>query len=115
MNTGQTFSAREDRRKASTARLIRSAAALLLILASVLPAVPALGMDGLAQKPTVQRPPTSFPLPPIPFLETTPWLEWMPIKNGLKIDTLQLPRTPFDGRFVGDGRSPHRTVALPVS
>jgi hypothetical protein len=38
-----------------------------------------------------------LPLPANRYLETMPWLEWVPYRRGLKVDTLQLPRLPYDG------------------
>ena len=63
-------------------------------LALLLPA-PAHGHDGLARD-RGSRSEVVLRLPKDPYLETTPWLEWTPYRHGLKVDTLQLPRSPFD-------------------
>lgn len=60
-----------------------------------LPPVPAHGHDGTARD-SVSRSEVVLRLPKIPSLETTPWLEWAPYRHGLKVDTLQLPRSPFE-------------------
>jgi hypothetical protein len=35
-------------------------------------------------------------LPPIPHLESMPWMKWNAGVNALKVDTLMPPQTPSD-------------------
>ncbi len=102
-----------DKRRLSRPRWIRLTSAVLFVAAALLPVFPAHGMESSKVKQVNQGPAGTLPLPPIPHLETTPWLDWAPIRNGLKIDTLQLPRAPFDERAGEDFC--HRQAALPVS
>jgi len=90
----------------------RLMSAILFVAAAVLPAFPAHGMESPIVRQVNQGAAGALPLPPILHLETTPWLDWAPIRNGLKIDTLQLPRAPFDGRA---GEDFCRRAALPMS
>jgi hypothetical protein len=114
MIKGQPISARMDKPKISGSRSIRIVGTAVLLATALLPTFPAYGMDTPAPTPSVRRSVDALPLPPIPYLHAMPWLEWAPILNGLKIDTLQLPRTPLDGA-VGDDICSHRSVALPTS
>lgn len=112
---GQSLFTRAGKLKPSRGRGIRTAGALIVVAAALLPTFPADGKDASAAvRSLIQRPVDALPLPPIPYLETTPWLEWAPIRNGLKVDTLQLPAPPFGGAS-DDELCRHRTVGLPIS
>jgi len=65
---------------------------------------PAQGNDGIARD-RVSRSEAALRLPKNPYLETTPWLEWTPYRHGLKVDTLQLPRSPFEDS-IADNAAP---------
>ncbi len=99
--------------KAWMSRSRSMACAALLAAATMLPAWPAHGSDGPTSGTPVRQS-AALPLPEIPYLQTTPWLGWAPYRNGLKIDTLQLPRSPFDDAVDHD-MCPRPPAALPIS
>jgi len=112
---GQSISTHAGKPKLSRARGIQIAGALIFVGAALLPTFPAHGKDASAiANSLVKRPADALPLPPIPYLETTPWLEWAPLRNGLKIDTLQLPAPPL-GEPADDELCRHRSGGLPIS
>src|SRR5689334_22136855 len=67
---------------------------LVSALTFLLP-VPAHGHDSMGRD-TGSRSDVVLRLPKNPYLQTTPWLEWTPYRGGLKVDTLRLPRSPFE-------------------
>ena len=78
-------------------RLVRriltpSMAAMLL-----LPSLAATGMDRMPGKPvSADAFEKKMALPPIPHLESMPWLKWNAGVNALKVYTLMAPQTPSD-------------------
>jgi len=101
-------------RKRWTPQFRKIAAAAVLIGASLLPAFSAYGSDSWPSTPGTQRSTVALPLPSIPYLEATPWLNWAPYRNGLKVDTLQLPRSPQQ-KSTDDELRPWWARDLPIS
>jgi hypothetical protein len=113
MMSDKALSPRADKLKFWTSRPHAIAYAVVVIAAAILPAVPARGSDAPAPVMMVKRA-AALPLPGIPYLETTPWLSWEPYRQGLKVDTLQLPRLWFNGE-VDDDFCRQRPLGLPIS
>ncbi len=85
-----------------TSRPRAIAYAAVVAAAAMLPALPARGSDAPPSGIRAERAAAALPLPATPYLETTPWLSWEPYRNGLKVDTLQLPRLRFNGAVDDD-------------
>ena len=70
--------------------------------------------DETRPSPIARYPTVVLPLPANPYLETTPWLDWMPLRDELKIDTLQLPCGTLEN-MANDDVCRHRSADLPIS
>ena len=84
-----TFSARAEANR----NLRRHLLALVMGSAMSLTAFGAYGVESPRGIETPQNAFTGLPLPPIPYLDTMPWLRWQPEAATMKIDTL-LPPAP---------------------
>ena len=114
MMTRHPTSARANEASATGPRLLRIAGGFVLLAAIFLPVFPALGTDSPAPWPIARYPTVVLPLPANPYLETTPWLDWMPLRDELKIDTLQLPCGTLEN-MANDDVCRHRSADLPIS
>ncbi|QOZ77661.1 hypothetical protein XH83_20775 [Bradyrhizobium sp. CCBAU 53351] len=83
-----TFSARTETNRNLRRRLL----ALVMGSAMSLTAFGAYGMESPRGAEATQGAFTGLPLPPIPYLDTMPWLKWQPAAATMKIDIL-LPQT----------------------
>jgi hypothetical protein len=113
MMISQPIFAPAEKQKLRTSRFCKTACAAVLTVVALLPAFPAHGSDGHQARSTGLQSTVALPLPPIPYLETTPWLSWRPFRNGLKVDTLQMPRSPHEWPPEDDLYWP--PLALPIS
>jgi hypothetical protein len=80
-------SARAEKRRGLARRGVRKIFTVSLAAVLTLPSLAAWGMEvqnGKAQPSRFE----TITLPPIPSLETVPWLDW---KTGMKVDTLLSP------------------------
>src|SRR5690348_818637 len=82
-----TFSARAE----TNHNLRRALLALAMGSAMSLTAFGAYGVESPLRVETSQSAFTGLPLPPIPYLDTMPWMEWQPEAVKMKIDTLLPP------------------------
>ena len=82
-----TFSARTE----SNRNLRRGLLALLMGSAISLTAFGAYGVESQRGAEATQGAFTGLPLPPIPYLDTMPWLKGQPAPATIKIDTLLPP------------------------
>lgn len=76
-------SARAEKPESPTRRVVRHLLTALLASALAMPSVAAWGMNS-APKAAAAKSNDVLPLPPIPHLESTPWMQW----NA----TVQIPR-----------------------
>lgn len=82
-----TFSARTE----TNCNLRRGLLALLMGSAMSLTAFGAYGVESPRGPEATQSAFTGLPLPPIPYLDTMPWLKWQPAPATMKVDTLLPP------------------------
>ncbi|MCA6122067.1 hypothetical protein J6500_09180 [Bradyrhizobium sp. WSM 1704] len=82
-----TFSARTETNR----NLRRHLLALVLGGAMSLTAFGAYGLEHPQGADATQTAFTGLPLPPIPYLDTMPWLKWQPAAATMKIDILLPP------------------------
>jgi hypothetical protein len=88
-------SARAEKPESPTPRVVRHLFTALLALALAMPSVAAWGMNS-APKAAAAKSNDRLPLPPIPYLESTPWMQWNATAPMLRIDTLMAPSiTPW--------------------
>ncbi len=96
--------ARVERNRTKTRKLARDLLAGVLSLASF----SAYGIeDSRPGLPAASSSPQII-LPPIPYLDTMPWLTWAPAGRSMKVDTLLLPGlspSGIDFRPAENGRS----------
>lgn len=72
-------------------RILTGAMAAILLL----PSLTAWGMDRMPSKPvSADAFEKRIALPPIPHLESMPWMKWNVGVSALKVDTLMPPQTP---------------------
>lgn len=83
-----TFSARTETNRNLRRRLL----ALVMGSAMSLTAFGAYGVESPRGAEATQGTFTGLPPPPIPYLDTMPWLKWQPAAATMKIDIL-LPQT----------------------
>ncbi len=81
------FSARTETNRDLRRRLL----ALVMGSAMSLTAFGAYGVESPRGGETTQGAFTGLPLPPIPYLDTMPWLKWQPAAATMKIDILLPP------------------------
>jgi hypothetical protein len=97
MITDQTIgSARAEQQKDAVAgRAMRSLITVLLASALTLPSLAAWGMES-SPKQAAAKAGDMLPLPPIPYLDSMPWMKWNTSAPTLRIDTLMSPSvTPW--------------------
>lgn len=89
-------SARAEKHKGRLARgVIRNLMTALLASVLTLPSLAAWGMESSPQQATT-KPGGMLPLPPIRYLDSTPWMKWNASTPTLRIDTLMSPSvTPW--------------------
>lgn len=104
-----TFSARAE----SPRRILRSL--VVLTLGSVVSMSPhaAYGSEAPSPGPGTAAAIEQIALPPIPYLDTVPWLTWQPA-SAMKMDTLLSP-LPDLPRLRIDPSPPHRSLSLPAT
>ncbi|ULK94938.1 hypothetical protein [Bradyrhizobium sp. I71] len=83
----RTFSARTETKH----NLRRHLLALAIGGAISMTAFGAYGMDSPRGAETTRSAFTGLPLPPIPYLDTMPWMKWQPEPARMKIDILLPP------------------------
>jgi hypothetical protein len=104
-------SARAEKRKDAIARRIfRDALTAFLALGMILPSLAALGMES-SPRPAAAKPGDMLPLPPIPYLDSIPWMKWNMTAPTLRIDTLMTPNVTLWG-VLQDPRD--RVPAMPT-
>lgn len=81
------FSARTETKH----NLLRHLLALEIGSAISMTTFGAYGMESPRGAETTQGAFTGLPLPPIPYLDTMPWMKWQPEPAKMKIDTLLQP------------------------
>jgi hypothetical protein len=75
-------------------RRIRTASMVAMLL---LPSLTAWGMDRVPGRPvSADALEKKIALPPIPHLESMPWMKWNAGVHALKVDKLMPPQTPSD-------------------
>ncbi|WP_234683729.1 hypothetical protein [Bradyrhizobium monzae] len=88
-----TFSARTENIRNLRQRLL----ALAMGSAMSLTAFGAYGVESPRGAEPTQGAFTGLPLPPIPYLDTMPWLKWQPAAATMKIDILLPPTSAPTG------------------
>jgi hypothetical protein len=83
-------SARAEKPESPTRGVVRHLLTALLASALAMPSVAAWGMNS-ASKAAAAKSNDVLPLPPIPHLESTPWMQWNATAPMLRIDTLMAP------------------------
>ena len=87
INDHVTFSARAERPRKVLGHLVALAVGGSLLLAS--PAALGTEISGADSSPVGAL--DQIALPPIPYLDTMPWLSWQPAAATIKVDTLLSP------------------------
>ena len=91
MITDRSFvSARAEKRHGLARRLLRGIVTASTAMALTLPSLAAWGLDGSRNTPASANAFEQIALPPIPYLDTMPWLTWN-AGGTLKVDTLLAP------------------------
>ncbi|MBR1201152.1 hypothetical protein JQ634_35440 [Bradyrhizobium sp. AUGA SZCCT0240] len=91
MITDQSLvSARAEKQNALGRRLVRGILTASTAIALTLPSLAAWGLDSPRNTPTSGNAFEQIALPPIPYLDSMPWLEWN-AGDALKVDTLLAP------------------------
>lgn len=103
-----TFSARAE----SPRRILRSL--VVLTLSGIVSMSPhaVYGTQAPSPRPATAAAVEQIALPPIPYLDTVPWLTWRPA-SAMKMDTLLSP-IPDLPRLRIDPSPPHRGLSLPA-
>ena len=81
----------EKRKQALRQRVVRGILTASMAAALTLPSLAAWGTDGLRNKPRSGNDFETIALPPIPYLDSMPWLKWGAGVNTLKVDILLSP------------------------
>jgi hypothetical protein len=81
----------EKRKQAFGQRVVRGILTVSMAAVLTLPSLAAWGMDGPRSKPEPVNPFETIALPPVPHLDSMPWLKWGAGVNTLKVDTLLSP------------------------
>lgn len=108
MNHHRTFSARTE----TIRNLWRHLLVLAIGSAISLAAFGAYGMESPRAPEAKQGAFTGLPLPPIPYLNTMPWLIWKPATATMKVDTL-LPSVTAPWGIRPEPKPP--TIGLPTT
>ena len=86
------LSARAEKRKqAFGQRVVRGILTASMAAVLTLPSLAAWGMDGPRSQPKPVNAFGTIALPPIPYLDSMPWLKWRAAVNALKVDILLSP------------------------
>jgi hypothetical protein len=89
------ISARAEKHNGLGRRLVRRILTASTALALTLPSLAAWGLDGPQKTPASGNAFEQIALPPIPYLDSMPWLKWNWLEwnsgNALKVDTLLAP------------------------
>ncbi|MCA6117971.1 hypothetical protein J6524_24280 [Bradyrhizobium sp. WSM 1738] len=86
-------SARAEMGKKATKdrRFIRRLIAACIGTALAMPALAAWGMDSPHNQQPSDRAVTSITLPPVPYIDSIPWMKWDTTSNAFKTDLLLSP------------------------
>jgi len=91
----QTIGSARAGRDRANGRIIQRLMTALLASALTLPSIAAWGMESSPEQ-TVARAADMLRLPPIPYLDSMPWMNWKESAPTLRIDTLMSPSvTPW--------------------
>ena len=92
MITDRTIvSARAEKQGAPGRRVVRGILTASMAAILTLPSLTAWGMDGPRSQPKSGNAFETIALPPIPYLDSMPWLKWGAGANTLKVDILLSP------------------------
>ncbi len=92
MITDRTIvSARAEKQRALGRRVFRGILTASMAAVLTLPSLAARGLDGPRETPKSGNAFEIIALPPIPYLDSMPWLKWNAGVNTLKVDTLLSP------------------------
>lgn len=92
MITDRTIvSARAEHASTLGRRVVRGILTASVAAALNLPSLAAWGLEGPRSKPQSGNTFETITLPPIPYLESMPWLKWGAGQNTLKVDILLSP------------------------
>jgi acyl dehydratase len=83
-------SARAEKQSGLGRRIVRGLLTASAALALTLPSLAAWGLDSPQKTPTSGKVFEKIALPPIPYLDSMPWLQWN-AGDTLKVDTLLAP------------------------
>lgn len=98
----------EKRKKAVGQRVVRRILTASMAAVLTLPSLAAWGLDGPRTKPETGNFET-IALPPIPYLDSMPWLKWGAGVNTLKVDILLSPILDPSGiKLTPEGRDRER-------
>ena len=81
----------EKRKQAEGRRVARGILTASMAAVLTLPSLAAWGVDGPRSKPEAGNPFETIALPPIPYLDSMPWLKWGAGASTLKVDILLSP------------------------
>jgi hypothetical protein len=81
----------EKRKQAFGQRVVRGILTASMAAVLTLPSLAAGGMESPRSKPEAGNPIETIALPPIPYLDSMPWLKWGAGVNTLKVDILLSP------------------------
>lgn len=81
----------EKRKKVFGQRVVRGILTASMAAALALPSLAAWGLESPRSKPTSGTDFETIALPPIPYLDSMPWLKWNAGGSTLKVDTLLSP------------------------
>lgn len=110
MISDQTIvSARAEKQKALGKRVLRGILTASMAAVLTLPSLAAWGSGGPREAPQSQNAFETIALPPIPYLDTIPWLKWNAGVNTLKVDILLSPILDPSGiKLTPEGRDKER-------
>ncbi|WP_420738226.1 hypothetical protein [Bradyrhizobium japonicum] len=99
----------ENRKQAFGQRVARGILTASMAAVLTLPSLAAWGVDGPRSKAEPGNPFETIALPPIPHLDSMPWLKWGDGVNTLKVDTLLSPLLDPSGiKLTPDDRNKKR-------
>jgi hypothetical protein len=81
----------EKSKKAGARRMVRRILTASIAAVLTLPSLSAWGLNGPRKTPKSASVFEAIALPPIPYLDSMPWLKWNAGVNTLKVDTLLSP------------------------
>lgn len=86
-----SLSARAETANTAGRGIVSGISTVALVAALSLPSVAASGKERPNASAAAKDGFTAISLPPIPYLDTMPWLDWNAGANALKVDTLLSP------------------------